>query len=143
MLRAGLLLILLTLLILPPAAVAVPPAAPMSAREVAQSEAEAYLNLLDRWHYTDAWRVSSPYLQSRIPLKEWRRTLKTHREPLGRVRARRLIAFHYQDRYETAPVGVYLYLEFLSTFGGKERIERLIVVKDGDGRWRVADYRLR
>ncbi len=118
-------------------------AVPMSARDVAFAEAEAYLGLLDQQRYVDAWRVSTRYFQSQLSVKKWQQILRTYREPLGKVRARRRILARHLDFFETAPPGIYMQVEFQSTFGRHQRLERLVIHKDSDGRWRVASYQLR
>ncbi len=133
------LLLFLLLLLIPMVSVA----APRSARDVAFTEAEAYLGLLDQQRYVDAWRVSTRYFQSRLSVEKWQQILQTYREPLGEVRARRRLAARHLDYFETAPPGIYMQVEFRSTFGRHKRLERLVIHKDNDGRWRITSYQLR
>jgi hypothetical protein len=137
-LRCGLILLLfLTLLPSPVLAVA------LSDREVAVAEARAFAALLDQRRYVDAWRVGTRYLQARLPVERWQQILRSYREPLGRVRARRVIAVRHLDRFETDPPGSNIQVNFRSTFGRSEYLERLVVRRDGDGRWRITGYQLR
>lgn len=116
---------------------------PLSARDVALREASSFLRLLDQQRFAAAWSVGDAYFKSRLSVKKWQQILRAYRIPLGRVTARRRLAVRHHSRFEAAPPGIYVEVRFRSTFGRFERIERLVVHKDDDGRWRVTSYQLR
>lgn len=114
-----------------------------SARDMAVQEATAFLGLLDQQRFGDAWSVGDYYFKTRLSVKKWRRILRAYRIPLGRVTARRRLAVRHLDGFESAPRGLYVEVEFRSTFGRFERKERVVVHKDLDSRWRITNYQLR
>ena len=114
----------------------------MSAPQVAEHEARAFLQLIDQERFSDAWYVGDAYLQAQLSLPKWRRMLRSYRVPLGEVRSRRRTVVRHLDGLENAAPGLYVEVKFRTRFTAVERNERVVVHRGEDSRWRVASYQL-
>ena len=122
-------------------------------RPGALSAAGKWLTLVDANNYGESWeqasslfkdgiRTASLFLAG-ISKQQWRSTLSATLVPLGRVRSRELRSEQYVNELPSAPEGEYFVLEYETSFERQRKVdERLILMKDADGEWRVAEYRV-
>lgn len=108
---------------------------------LAQQAAREWLLLADRSDAAASWKAASPAFRQALTEAQWSRALLQVREPLGAVVSRTLSATQFLNEVPNLPKGEYALLVFRTVFANKEgRSERLTMVKDSDGVWRVAGY---
>jgi Sulfatase-modifying factor enzyme 1/Protein of unknown function (DUF4019) len=115
--------------------------APPTAERAAQSAAEAWLSMLDRGDYVASWPGAAAHVRARMDAIAFGRVLSNVRERLGPMRARTLESVRFTTTEPNAPEGVYVDLEFQTAFEAAPGAKELMTMaKEGDGRWRVAQY---
>lgn len=108
---------------------------------LAQQAAREWLLLADRGDAATSWKAASPAFRKALTEAQWSRALPHVREPLGAVVSRTLSATQFHNEFPNLPKGEYALVVFRTVFANKEgRSERLTMVKDSDGVWRVAGY---
>ena len=130
-------------------------AAPMSAdpqaaaQQAAESAALTWLGLLDARKYTESWNAASMLFRNyRWSQSSWRSTIDWDRTRLGPLQWRRLQSTVFaqsipgdtpESRWLAGRKGEYVILKFSSSYQFNVT-ETVIVMKDSDAIWRVADY---
>ncbi|MFK7964082.1 MAG: DUF4019 domain-containing protein [Burkholderiaceae bacterium] len=105
--------------------------------------ANAWLKLIDASDSSAAWGQASTRFRDHISQAEWDDRLAQARQPLGKLKARKLISSDSKSELPGAPPGDYVVIAFQSLFEtGGELGERLTIMKDADGQFRVAGYYL-
>jgi hypothetical protein len=99
--------------------------------------AQDWLNLADHGKSVESWDAASADFKSGTTIDQWRGTLNNLRTSLGRRLTRGL-----DSRQEVQSIeGHYMALMFSSSFANKQQVkEKLILVYNTDGHWRVAAY---
>lgn len=123
-----------------------PPASAQRASAVhkGQEAAVAWLDLLDSGQYGASWDQAASGFQASISRHEWERWIRSVREPLGPVRARRLKWADYTETLPIPPSGQYVVLQYETRFDNRvSAAETVTPVQDGSGRWKVGAYRLK
>ena len=121
-----------------------------AAEQAAQSAALAWFELLDAEKYTESWAAAStPFRQYSWSQSRWRSMIKWGRVRLGPLHSRRLQSAVFvqtvpehtaEGRWLAGRRGEYVIVGFASSYGHFNVTETVIVMKDSDGVWRVADY---
>ena len=106
-----------------------------------QSSAEAWLALVDDGAYAESWKTAANLFKKAVTEEQWQGMLKTVRDPLGKLKERSLKAATPTKTPPGAPAGEYIVFDFSTTFANKAAAgERVTVMKDTDGMWRVGGY---
>jgi len=110
--------------------------------EKASAAAVAFLDLLDRGDFEEAWRQSATYLRSDIPLETWLEQLYQVRSQAGSLLERRQTDYNYtKEQIEGIPEGEYLSFFYASRFdnhsAGRERVTLYL---EAGVSWRIAGY---
>jgi len=125
---------------------AAPPAAAPADKATAEKEAagklaaQGWLVLLDRRDWGRAWETSSSVFRASVPLATWMDGIPKVREALGAFGERTPAESAYKTTLQGRPDGEYVTVIFLSRFEKREVQERVTVVRDTDGKWRVTGY---
>ena len=110
----------------------------------AQSAATTWLNLVDRGDYAQSWAITAEYFRNAVARGDWVARISHTRDPLGMVKARRLLSAQYQRSLPGAPDGEYVVIRYATSFENKaDATETVTPVKEADGHWRVSGYYIR
>ncbi len=111
------------------------------AKQEALQSAEKWLKLIDSGEYGKSWDTSAVLFQKAITKKDWIKTIKGVRPPLGKVESRKLESAGYMTELPGAPDGEYVVIQFFTVFSNKANaIETLTPMKEKDGSWKVSGY---
>lgn len=109
--------------------------------EAAAAAAKAFLAIIDSEKYQDSWLEAASELQSSVPAEKWEATLKSVRQPLGKLVSRKVRS------NETAPVPTggkcteYRTLIYDSSFESKKAgAETIVLGLDRFGTWKMTSY---
>lgn len=122
-----------------------------AAQEAAESAALAWFGLLDAGKYQESWSAASTLFRDHLSQSRWKAKLAHARGHLGEPASRKLLLTVFAQTiadYDSAPEGrwlagrqgEYVIVKFSSAYLYLNVIETVIVMKDSDGVWRVADY---
>ena len=105
------------------------------------SSAVAWLDLVDRGDYTNAWQqVSAGYAQS-VAIPVFVQQMENVRKPMGLVGSRRLQKTHHAATLSGSPDGQYLVMTFNASFTNKsDAVETVTFVLDADDQWKCSGY---
>ncbi|RYD23769.1 MAG: DUF4019 domain-containing protein [Verrucomicrobiaceae bacterium] len=103
--------------------------------------AARWLELLDSGKYKEAWMESATLARSLQGEEPWINMIRSVREPLGKVKARKWVGSKHAIRMEGFPDGRYMTFTFDSVFTiGKGNRERVSFLLEENGYWRVLSY---
>jgi hypothetical protein len=112
--------------------------------KAAESSARSWLSLVDRGMYAESWTEAATYFRRAVTQENWMQSLKSHRQPLGKNKSRKLISAKYTRTLPGAPDGEYVVIQYQSSFENKQSaVETITPMLDGDGKWRVSGYYIR
>lgn len=129
-----------------PAPDATPPAAatPSEKEAAGQLAAAAWLTLLDRGGWGQAWDNASTLFRTTVPLGAWMDGAPRIREPLGPLQERTPVDSVYKTVLAGHPDGHYVTASFASKFANKADAQEVVTVAlEADGKWRVTGYQTR
>ena len=107
-------------------------------------EALTFVLLLDSQRPLKAWARSTVYFRKKLSPQRWQRLFTAQRQRFGRPVARSLDGYSFLSVFEQATDGLYLEVRFRTDFEARaDIIERVVMYKDFDGRWRVIGYFLK
>lgn len=130
----------LALLLGPPAATLTPD----EAIDAARANAKEWLALLDDQEWAQTWEQAGKLLKAAVSQDEWARTMFVTLGPLGKVESRAVRSSEYSTTMPGAPDGEYVVVQFDTTFENKQTaLESVVMMKQSDGSWRVAGYRIK
>ncbi|HEX6939087.1 MAG TPA: DUF4019 domain-containing protein [Longimicrobiales bacterium] len=110
----------------------------------ALAAADRWLALIDRGDADASWAAAASLFQAGVDAPRWTQALESVQRTLGRPVARDVASVRYATELPGAPDGEYVVIEYATTFGAKKHgAERVVVMKEGDGAWRVAGYHVR
>jgi|GEM_PF-1919039 len=105
------------------------------------SAMKVWLEKIDQGKGGEAWAVASDYFRKNVTREKWEEMATSARQPLGEWVTRRLLSAKRLESPPGAPEGLYLVIEFDSSFKNKEDAKEVVTLtKDKDGRWRVCGY---
>jgi hypothetical protein len=117
------------------------PASNPEAEKAAIKAAQNWLKLVDTAKYATSWEQAAQYFKKAVPKKQWVKTIKIVREPLGKHISRAVVSKRYCTSLPGIPDGKYVVIQFKSSFNNKKNaIETITPMKDKDGKWRVSGY---
>lgn len=136
-----------------PATPGTPPSGPAvkaSAVDPAQKAAIAaaleasarWLALMDEGKTESAWEQAAPLLQKAVGRSAWLDVGKKVRAPLGAVASRKPTAAAYTRDVPGAPPGEFVVIRYATSFAARTGVETVIPMRQADGSWKVATYRL-
>ncbi|MBF0529011.1 MAG: DUF4019 domain-containing protein [Deltaproteobacteria bacterium] len=106
--------------------------------------AEAWLKLVDNGEYGKTFDTAAEIFKSASTKIQWEATLDLVRKNLGKTIERKPLSAQFATSLPGAPDGEYYVMEFRTVFQNKkEAVERLVPMKEKDGRWRVSGYFIR
>ncbi len=107
--------------------------------QLAQQSAESWLALVDAGKYDESWEEAAQYFKGAVAKEDWRKTVQGVRDPLGKMRSRKLKSATYKTSLPGAPDGEYVVIQYDSSFEHKQAaVETVTPMLDKDGTWRVS-----
>ncbi len=113
---------------------------PEALRAEALDFADTFLAALDRGAFADTWPMVATSIQLRTGEEAWMDGVRAARSAVGPVTERSLLRAGYRDTMADAPPGSYFVIEYDTTFGDTEAIERVVCFHEGAQEWRSAGY---
>jgi hypothetical protein len=109
--------------------------------QLAQQSSESWLALVDAGKYDESWQEAAQYFKGVVAKEDWRKTVQGVRDPLGKMRSRKLKSATYKTSLPGAPDGEYVIIQYDSSFEHKqEALETVTPMLDKDGKGRVSGY---
>jgi len=126
------------LLILSAALVAA--AAQLPCKDV-QSSLDSWLALIDAGKSDESWEKTAESFRAVVTKEQWRQSVKTVREPLGKTIKREVTRATYTREIGNAPKGHYVIVQLEGSFEHKPASVETVTLRLGpDGAWRVSGY---
>lgn len=106
--------------------------------------ADAFIAKVDAADWEGSWAISGEYFQSLTTVEQWTAAAQTAREPLGKVKERRVATIQNVTSLPGAPDGDYKVLQYHSFFEGVDAltIETVVMIRRGGGH-EIAGYFVR
>ena len=118
-------------------------AANLSRESAALIATGKWLGLIDAGNYTESRDKAAESFRKAVTPEQWRQSLQTVREPLGKLFLRRVKTKTYTTSLPGLPDGEYVVIEFDTFFEYKQSaIETVTSVLERDGQWKVIGYSL-
>lgn len=112
--------------------------------DAARATAKEWLALLDDQEWAQTWEQAGELLKAAVSQDEWARTMSVTLGPLGKVESRAVRSSEYSTTMPGAPDGEYVVVQFDTTFENKQTaLENVVMMKQSDGSWRIAGYRIK
>jgi hypothetical protein len=110
----------------------------------AVESAKAWLALIDDGKYADNWNETAEIYKSDLNKEQWAQMAHFVRKPLGYLISRKTKNTTYKTSLPGAPKGQYVIVHFKTSFENrKSALEKVTLMLDKDGNWRVSGYDLR
>ncbi len=107
----------------------------------AEAVAKVWLLLVDEGKYSESWNETATYFKSAVTIDSWMKSMQIFRQPLGKVKSRKLMSKKYTKTLPGAPDGEYVVIQYRSSFENKKSaVETITPMLDKDGKWRVSGY---
>lgn len=115
-----------------------------AAEDSALKASKAWLDLIDSGKYDASWEEAAMYFKNTVKKEEWISTIKTVRDPFGKLLNRTLKSKQSVTSMPGAPDGDYVIMQYDSSFENKKSaVETVVPMLDNDGKWRVSGYYIR
>jgi hypothetical protein len=108
--------------------------------KAARAAVDSWLSLIDAADYAKSWDESATFFKSAITSEKWQAAVKTARGLFGMLKSRTVKSATPATNLPGAPEGEYVVFDFDAIFEQKPAAERVTVVRDKDGAWRVVGY---
>ncbi len=116
-------------------------AADAGKEKAAVAAAERWLALVDDGKYADSWRETAEMFRHNVDQKSWEQRLRSDREPVGKCVVRTVATSTFRKSPPGSAGRERIEIRFNTSFeNGKYALERLTLVFDKDGQWRVTGY---
>ena len=103
--------------------------------------AEKWLALVDAGKYAESWRETADAYRARADQKSWEQSLRSDRGSEGACVARKFISSAFQKSPPNTAGSDRIAIRFNTSFQNRKyALERLTLVFDKDGQWRVTEY---
>ena len=110
----------------------------------AMNAAAAWLAHLDAGRFAESWDESAATLREAVPKMQWETTLAAERGALGVAIVRKLRSATYTRTLAGVPEGEYVVIQYDTRFENRpQSLELVTPMREKDGAWRVAGYRIR
>jgi hypothetical protein len=111
------------------------------AEKKAVAAAAAWLDLVDRAQYSQAWETAAGGLKDAKERRDFIKTVGDVRKPLGAMNLRTLESKQFATSLPGTPDGQYFVLQYKTSFANrKSAIETVTPMLDKDKKWRVSGY---
>jgi hypothetical protein len=112
-----------------------------TAEQVASRVSDRWLNLVDSGDYAASWKTAAAVFQAAVTEEKWVSTMKVVRDPLGKLRVRKLQSATYTTLLPGVPDGDYVVILYETSFEHKQTAQETVIMSLGkDKVWRVAGY---
>ena len=109
--------------------------------KAARAAVDSWLSLIDAADYAKSWDESATFFKNAITSEKWQAAVKTARSQFGAFKSRTLKSATTATTLPGAPDGEYVVFDFDAVYERKAAAaERVTVVREKDGRWRVVGY---
>ncbi len=104
---------------------------------------QAWLALIDKGAYGEAYKASAPFMQEQVPAQRWLEIMKQAVAKTGKAVGRKLLLVKPLASLPGAPPGKYLGLLYYPNFKGLPLAVEQVVLMSVDGAWKVVGYRIK
>ena len=108
----------------------------------AEPTSKAWIQLLDKEKYGEAWEQSSSLMKAMMDKDGWDSVMDHMRKPLGKVESREVV----DQRSATNPKGLqdgeYAVRFYKTEFANKKEASELVTLYYENGQWRVMTYQV-
>jgi uncharacterized protein DUF4019 len=112
-----------------------------TAEQIAVREAESWLAMMDAGKYVDSWKAAAAVVRSAVTMEKWDSTMKSVRDPLGKLESRKLQSATYTTLLPNVPEGDYVVILYETSFEHKATAQETVIMsREKDKVWRVAGY---
>jgi hypothetical protein len=109
--------------------------------QAAQKAAEAWMPLWDSGKYDESYDLLAGHTKRNIPRRQWFVYWVAVREPLGKLKSRKLVSAEYIKSLPGVPDQAGAVLEYESSFENRTSlVETFGMMREKDGTWRVGNY---
>lgn len=109
--------------------------------KAALAAAERWLAMVDAGKYADSWRETAEAFRVKVNQKSWEQVLRSDRGSEGACVARKFISAAFLKSMANTPGRNRISIRFNTSFQNRKyALERLTLVFDKDGQWRVVRY---
>ena len=109
--------------------------------KAAQKAAESWMLLWDAGKYDKSYGELADHTKKDISKRQWFVYWSAVRKPLGKLKSRKLIEAEYIKSLPGVPDQEGAVLQYESSFENKESVvETFGMMREKDGKWRVANY---
>jgi len=109
----------------------------------AAGAAKSFVEILDARDALSSWHQLDADSQKQTPLAQWTALLEEWRSLYGQKDQRQLQSTAYTQSVEKGPIAHYFTFVTKTSFSnGARALERVMMMKDREGGWRVADYEI-
>ena len=108
--------------------------------KAARAAADTWLALVDAGDYPQSWETAATFFKKAVTSETWQSAVKTAPGPFGAFKSRTIRATTPATKLPGAPEGEYVVFDFDATYEQKAGSERVTVVRENDGSWRVVGY---
>ena len=110
----------------------------------ATAAAREWLSVVDASQYGQSWDEAAALFKQNITKSQWERAVGAVREQLGALKTRELESAEPAHKLPGVPDGDYVVIVYHSSFAAvPAATETVTPMRDADGHWRVAGYRVR
>jgi opacity protein-like surface antigen len=119
-------------------------AADRDAAADATAAARAWLSVVDAGNYGQSWDEAAEPFKHNITKSQWERAVGSVREQTGAMKTRTLESAEPTHHLPGVPDGDYVVIVYHSSFAkAATATETVTPMRDADGQWRVAAYRVK
>jgi hypothetical protein len=117
------------------------PQAQQDAVQLAARQAEEWMAKLDAGKYEECWNEASELVRNAVTLEKFESSMKSVREPMGKLNSRKLQSASYTTLLPGVPAGEYVVILYESSFEHKPVAQETVIMsREKDKVWRVAGY---
>jgi hypothetical protein len=104
----------------------------------------AWLGVVDSGQYGQSWDEAAALFKQHISKSQWEKAVGSVRAQTGLLKMRELQSMAVEHQLPEAPEGDYVVLVYRSSFATiSSATETITAMRDPDGHWRVAGYRVK
>jgi hypothetical protein len=119
-------------------------AADTSPTEQATAAARDWLAVVDAGEYGKSWDEAAAVLRQNMTKAQWERAASAVRRQTGALKSRELQSAQPAQELPGVPAGDYVVLTYRSSFAdAPAATETVTPMREADGKWRVAGYRVK
>lgn len=117
------------------------PMVQQTAEQMAVREGESWLAMMDAGKYAESWKAAAAVLRGAVTEEKFESSMKSVREPMGKLDSRKLQSATYTTLLPGVPEGDYVMILYMTSFEHKATAqETLIMSREKDKVWRVSGY---